>query len=128
MVKRKSIRSSIPLEDKRTITYVNNAYDAILQKPDIKNVIVLNFAGIIIKTTMDLDTGYVESGIYLSLYEKALYILQQIDPNDEVLCVRVRTKYHETIMTPDKKILFIVTQNPTDRINEYKDEIEENKD
>ncbi|CAD7012315.1 unnamed protein product [Ceratitis capitata] len=49
-------------------------------------------------------------------WKKYQWGLQKIDPDDELLMLRVRTKANEVLITPDGKITVMVVQNAQDRI------------
>ncbi|XP_012162869.1 dynein light chain roadblock-type 2 isoform X2 [Ceratitis capitata] len=101
---------------KRTRSYVEEVFRQIEQKPDIMDIIILNKNGNPIKTTMEKQIAIEFAGLYEILKEKVQLGLQKIDPDDELLMLRVRTKANEVLITPDGKITVMVVQNAQDRI------------
>lgn len=54
------------------------------------------------------------TGLYGSLLFKARRAVRLINEKDELLEVRVHTRKHEAIMTPEDKVVFITIQEPVD--------------
>ncbi|XP_067628361.1 dynein light chain roadblock-type 1 [Eurosta solidaginis] len=103
-------------QSKRTRSYVEEVYRLIEQKPDIVDIIILNKRGNPVKSTMEQPSAIEFSGLYGILKDKVQSGLQKIDPDDELLMLRVRTKANEVLITPDEKITVMVVQNAKDRI------------
>ncbi|XP_055855976.1 dynein light chain roadblock-type 2-like [Episyrphus balteatus] len=102
--------------EKRTKSYVDEVYRLLQEQPGVKDVIVLNQLANPIRTTMEHQRAVEYSGLYEMLYQKVRYMLLQIDPEDELLGLRVRTKSDETIVAEDGKITVMVVQNAIDMI------------
>lgn len=81
------------------------------------DVVILNAAGNPVRTTLEEQRSLEHAGMWTQLMQKSKYAVQNIDPEDDVLFLRVRTKQHETIVTPDEKLTYVVVQNPQDRIS-----------
>ncbi|XP_014092113.1 dynein light chain roadblock-type 2 [Bactrocera oleae] len=103
-------------QSKRTRSYVEEVFRLIEEKPDIVDIIILNKNGNPVKTTMEKQMAIEFVGLYEILKEKVQLGLQKIDPKDELLMLRVRTKANEVLITPDGKITVMVIQNAQDRI------------
>lgn len=54
------------------------------------------------------------TGLFGSLLFKARRFVKSINAKEELLEVRVHTRKHEVILTPDDKIVFITEQKPVD--------------
>lgn len=54
------------------------------------------------------------TGLFGALLIKARRAVQLLNKGDEVLSIRVHSKKHETLITPDNDITFITLQSPED--------------
>uniref|UniRef100_A0A1A9WQR1 Robl_LC7 domain-containing protein n=1 Tax=Glossina brevipalpis TaxID=37001 RepID=A0A1A9WQR1_9MUSC len=84
----------------------------ITKKPNVRDIIILNSQGNPIKTAMVLSRATQHAG---SL--EILRGIQKINPVDELLMLRLRTKSNEIMLVPDGKITVAVTQEAEDRSN-----------
>lgn len=66
---------------------------------------------------MEPQLAIENAGLYQILMQKAISCVQKIDPDDELIMLRVRTNSHETLVTPDGKITVLVTQVAQDRFH-----------
>ncbi|KAL9975367.1 hypothetical protein ACROYT_G012522 [Oculina patagonica] len=76
-------------------------------------IIVVNSEGIPIRTTMDNSTTVQYAGLIHQLTSKARSTVRDIDPQNDLTFLRVRSKKHEILVAPDKEYLMIVIQNPS---------------
>ena len=76
--------------------------------------IVVNQEGIAIRTTLDNSTTTQYAALYQQLAAKARSAVRDIDPQNDLTFLRVRSKKHEIMVAPDKEYLLIVIQNPTE--------------
>ncbi|XP_037954894.1 dynein light chain roadblock-type 2-like [Teleopsis dalmanni] len=102
--------------NKRTRRYVEEAYEQIMKRPDIVDVLILNKIGNPVKTTMEEEIAIQCAGLYELLRLRAHYIVHKLDQEDELLMVRLRTGGTEVIICPDGNITCIVVQRPVDRM------------
>jgi dynein light chain roadblock-type len=72
-----------------------------------------SLTGIPIRTTMDNSTTVTYAGLIHQLTSKARSTVRDIDPQNDLTFLRVRTKKHEIMIAPEKDYLLIVVQNPT---------------
>ncbi|VEN36346.1 unnamed protein product, partial [Callosobruchus maculatus] len=77
-------------------------------------IVLLSFAGIPIKTTLDNTTTVQYAGLISSLADKARSVVRDLDPSNDLTFLRIRSKKHEIMVAPDKEFILIVVQNPTD--------------
>uniref|UniRef100_A0A673U8I6 Roadblock/LAMTOR2 domain-containing protein n=1 Tax=Suricata suricatta TaxID=37032 RepID=A0A673U8I6_SURSU len=68
--------------------------------------------GIPIRTTLDNSTTVQYSGLLHQLTMKAKSTVRDIDPQNDLTFLRIRSKKHEIMVAPDKEYLLIVIQNP----------------
>ncbi|XP_020379148.1 dynein light chain roadblock-type 2 [Chiloscyllium punctatum] len=76
--------------------------------------IVVNSEGIPIRTTLDNSTTVQYAGLFHQLAMKARSTVRDIDPQNDLTFLRVRSKKHEIMVAPDKEYLLIVIQNPSE--------------
>ncbi|XP_068722350.1 uncharacterized protein [Montipora capricornis] len=76
-------------------------------------IIIVNNEGIPIRTTLDNSTTVQYAGLIHSLTSKARSTVRDIDPQNDLTFLRVRSKKHEIMIAPDKEYLMIVIQNPS---------------
>ncbi|XP_068144145.1 dynein light chain roadblock-type 2 [Drosophila tropicalis] len=94
--------------------YVEEAFAQIQKKKNIRDILILNDRGHPIKSTMDHDAAVEFAGLFQALRGRLERGMQKIDAKDELVLMRVRTKSHEVLLTPDSKITVIVVQNAFD--------------
>ncbi|NXW56395.1 DLRB2 protein, partial [Eurystomus gularis] len=68
--------------------------------------------GIPIRTTPDTLTTVQYAGLLHQLTMKARLTVREIDPQNELTFLRIRSKKHEIMVAPEKDYLLIVVQNP----------------
>uniref|UniRef100_A0A8C4TXY0 Dynein light chain roadblock-type 2 n=1 Tax=Falco tinnunculus TaxID=100819 RepID=A0A8C4TXY0_FALTI len=74
--------------------------------------IVINAEGIPIRTTLDNSTTVQYAGLLHQLTMKARSTVRDIDPQNDLTFLRLRSKKHEIMIAPDNEYLLIVIQNP----------------
>lgn len=81
----------------------------------MKEATILNRFGVPVRSTFSEESISVQnSGLYESLLDKARVILHRLDPDDEVLIVRVKTINNEAVIAtdPENQLVFITVQQP----------------
>ncbi|KFQ28277.1 Dynein light chain roadblock-type 2, partial [Merops nubicus] len=68
--------------------------------------------GIPVRTTLDNSTTVQYAGLLRELTRKARSAVRDIDPQNDLTFLRIRSKKHEILVAPDKDYLLIVIQNP----------------
>ncbi|XP_022107537.1 dynein light chain roadblock-type 2 [Acanthaster planci] len=77
-------------------------------------IIVVNSEGIPIRTTLDNSTTVQYAGLLHQLTAKARSLVRDIDPQNDLTFLRIRSKKNEVMVAPDKEYLLIVIQSSTD--------------
>ena len=80
----------------------------------VVGIIVVNSEGIPIRTTLDNSTTVQYAGLIHQLTLKARGTVRDIDPQNDLTFLRLRSKKHEIMIAPDKEYLLIVIQNPSE--------------
>ncbi|KAL7406936.1 hypothetical protein ABVT39_000486 [Epinephelus coioides] len=80
----------------------------------VQGIIIANAEGIPIKTTLDNASTVQYAGLIHQLMMKARSTVRDIDPQNDLTFLRVRSKKNEIMIAPDKDYFLIVIQNPSD--------------
>ncbi|CAG5097358.1 unnamed protein product [Oikopleura dioica] len=80
----------------------------------VTGLIVIDKEGIPMRTTLDNSTTVQYAGLITQLAAKARSVVRDIDPQNDLTFVRVRSKKYEIIIAPEKEFLLIVIQNPNE--------------
>uniref|UniRef100_A0A2K6MN09 Dynein light chain roadblock-type 1 n=2 Tax=Rhinopithecus TaxID=542827 RepID=A0A2K6MN09_RHIBE len=80
----------------------------------VQGIIVVNTEGIPIKSTMDNPTTTQYASLMHSFILKARSTVREIDPQNDLTFLRIRSKKNEIMVAPDKDYFLIVIQNPTE--------------
>ncbi|KAJ8412151.1 hypothetical protein AAFF_G00144180 [Aldrovandia affinis] len=80
----------------------------------VQGIIIVNSEGIPIKTTLDNSSTVQYAGLIHQLMMKARSTVRDIDPQNDLTFLRIRSKKNEIMIAPDKDYFLIVIQNPTD--------------
>ncbi|KAJ4459934.1 putative dynein light chain roadblock-type 2 [Paratrimastix pyriformis] len=78
----------------------------------VTGLIVLNQAGIPIRTTMEPAVTIQCAALFTRLCSKARSTIKKLDEADDLSFLRLRTKKHEILVAPDREYLLVVFQNP----------------
>jgi len=82
-------------------------------QPGVMGTFIFNTEGIPIRTTLDNSTTVQHSGLLHQLTQKARSVVREIDPQNDLTFIRIRTKKHEIMIAPDKDYNMVVIQNPS---------------
>ncbi|KAL7747698.1 WD repeat-containing protein slp1 [Sorochytrium milnesiophthora] len=82
----------------------------------VQGIVIVNSEGIPIRTTLDNSLTVQYSALITQLAAKAKSVVRDLDPQNDLQFLRIRSKKHEIMVAPDKEYLLIVIQNP----NEHK--------
>ncbi|XP_006876947.1 PREDICTED: dynein light chain roadblock-type 1 [Chrysochloris asiatica] len=80
----------------------------------VQGIIVVNTEGIPIKSTMDNSTTTQYANLMHNFILKARSTVREIDPQNDLTFLRIRSKKNEIMVAPDKDYFLIVIQNPTE--------------
>ncbi|XP_060088961.1 dynein light chain roadblock-type 1 [Heteronotia binoei] len=93
---------------------VEETLKRIQSQKGVQGIIIVNSEGIPIKSTMDNSTTVQYAGLMHSLIMKARGTVRDIDPQNDLTFLRIRSKKNEIMVAPDKDYFLIVVQNPTE--------------
>ncbi|EGD80874.1 dynein light chain roadblock-type 1 [Salpingoeca rosetta] len=80
----------------------------------VEGIVILNKEGIAIKSTLDQTATTQYAGLISSIAAQASHVVRELDPQDGLTFLRLRSKKHEIMVAPDNDYLLVVIQNPTD--------------
>ncbi|XP_060074192.1 dynein light chain roadblock-type 2-like isoform X1 [Ylistrum balloti] len=91
-------------------TEVEDTLKRIQAHKGVIGIIVVNADGIPIRTTLDNSTTVQYANLLTQLTQKARSVVRDIDPQNDLTFLRVRSKKHEIMVAPEKDYLFVVVQ------------------
>ncbi|XP_017022246.1 dynein light chain roadblock-type 1 [Drosophila kikkawai] len=109
-----------PERPKRTLRYVEEAFEQVKSRKNVRDVVILNDSGHPVKSTMHTEDAVHFSGLFQTIRGRLERGMAKIDPTDELLMLRVRTKTNEVLLVPDSKITVLVVQNAQDNFENGK--------
>ena len=78
----------------------------------VKGIIIANYAGISVKSTMNAADTAKFAGLISSLTLTARSTVKELESQNELVMLRVRSKKYEIMVAPDQEYILIVIQNP----------------
>ncbi|XP_028303372.1 dynein light chain roadblock-type 1 [Gouania willdenowi] len=93
---------------------VEETLKRIQSQKGVQGIIIVNSEGIPIKSTLDNSSTVQYSALLHQLLMKARSTVRDIDPQNDLTFLRVRSKKNEIMIAPDKDYFLIVIQNPSD--------------
>lgn len=79
-------------------------------------VIIVNSDGIPIRTTLDNSTTVQYASVFHQLLFKAKSSVRDLDPQNDLTFLRIRTKKNEIMIAPDKEYMLIAIQSAQDSL------------
>ncbi|XP_030633189.1 dynein light chain roadblock-type 1 [Chanos chanos] len=93
---------------------VEETMKRIQSQKGVQGMIIVSAEGIPIKTTMDNSSTVQYAGLMHQLVMKARSTVRDIDPQNDLTFLRIRSKKNEIMIAADKDYFLIVIQNPTE--------------
>ncbi|KAL0978835.1 hypothetical protein UPYG_G00176340 [Umbra pygmaea] len=93
---------------------VEETLKRIQSQKGVQGILIVNAEGIPIKTTLDSSNTAQYAGLIHQLVMKARSTVREIDPQNDLTFLRIRSKKNEIMIAPDKDYFLIVIQNPSD--------------
>ncbi|KAL6617911.1 roadblock-type dynein light chain, partial [Neocallimastix sp. 'constans'] len=78
----------------------------------VEGIVIVNSDGIPIRSTLDNNLTVQYSALITQLASKARSVVRDLDPQNDLTFLRIRSKKHEIMVAPDKEYILIVIQNP----------------
>uniref|UniRef100_A0A8C9WSH0 Dynein light chain roadblock n=1 Tax=Scleropages formosus TaxID=113540 RepID=A0A8C9WSH0_SCLFO len=96
------------------IAEVEETLKRIQSQKGVQGIIIINAEGIPIKSTLDNSSTVQYAGLLHQLVMKTRSTVRDLDPQNDLTFLRVRSKKNEIMIAPDKDYFLIVIQNPSD--------------
>lgn len=90
---------------------VEEALSRIKSHKSVVAVIVVNSEGVPIRSTLDNKATLQYSTLISQLAAKARLVVRELDPQNDLSFLRIRSKKHEIMVAPDKEYILIVVQD-----------------
>ncbi|KAI9184051.1 Dynein light chain roadblock-type 2 [Blastocladiella emersonii ATCC 22665] len=81
----------------------------------VQGIVIVNSEGIPIRSTLDNSLTVQYSALITQLASKARSVVRDLDPQNDLTFLRIRSKKHEIMVAPDKDYIMIVIQNPNEQ-------------
>ena len=91
---------------------VEDTLKRIKAHPGVVGVVIVNSEGIEIRSNLDNELTVKYSGLITQLVAKARSVVRQLDPENDLMFLRIRSKKNEIMVAPDKDYILIVIQQP----------------
>ncbi|KAI9197415.1 uncharacterized protein BJ171DRAFT_520213 [Polychytrium aggregatum] len=78
----------------------------------VQGIVIANHEGSVIRSTLDNIQTQQYSTLVTQLASKAKGVVRDLDPEDDLTFLRIRSKKHEIMVAETKSYLLIVIQNP----------------
>lgn len=82
----------------------------------VLGIVVMNADGSPIRSTLDQKLSLKYGGLISKLTAQARSAVRELDPQNDLTFLRVRSKKHEIIIAPEKEYILVVVQNPTSSV------------
>jgi dynein light chain roadblock-type len=96
---------------------VEETFKRIQSHKGVIGVVIINSDGIPIRTTFDNDLTVQYAALVSQLTVKARGVVKNLDPEDELKFVRIRSKKHDIMIAPEferqREYYLIVVQDPS---------------
>ncbi|XP_071823561.1 dynein light chain roadblock-type 2-like [Apostichopus japonicus] len=93
---------------------VEDALKRIQHMKDVHGTIIINAEGTPVKTTLDDSTTLQYAALIHQLTATAKGTIREMDPQNDLTFLRIRSKKHEIMVSPEKGFMLIVVQNITE--------------
>lgn len=92
---------------------VEDIFKKLKDQDGVVGVVVTTSEGAAIKTSFDNVTTMQYATLVTRLCEQARSTLRDLEPGNDLTFLRMRTKKHEIMISPDKNYFLVVVQNPS---------------
>eukprot|EP00762_Andalucia_godoyi_P007303 ANDGO_01535.mRNA.1 hypothetical protein NCLIV_025350 len=73
--------------------------------------VIVNDEGVVVRSTLPKDQTPVYASLITSLAAKARAVVRDLDPQNDLTFLRIRSKKNEIMVAPDKSFTLIVIQS-----------------
>lgn len=80
----------------------------------VKGIVIANYSGVAVKSTMSSADTNKYASLIATLTQTARSTVRELDSQNDLIFLRVRSRKHEIMIAPDRDYMLIVIQNPDD--------------
>mmetsp|Transcript_2489 Transcript_2489/g.9653 ORF Transcript_2489/g.9653 Transcript_2489/m.9653 type:complete len:100 (+) Transcript_2489:74-373(+) len=78
----------------------------------VTGIVIVNSEGVPIRSTFESKQTLQYSALISQLATKARSVIRDLDPQNDLTFLRIRSKKHEIMVAPDREYILIVIQDP----------------
>lgn len=78
----------------------------------VLGVIIVNKKGVSIKSTMKPEENILYGSLITQFKDKAKKVIEALDPEEDIVFIKIRSQMYEIMIAPDKEFSMIVLQEP----------------
>ena len=98
------------------LTQVEETISRLAGHKGVVGIVIANSEGVPIRSTVDHDLAVQYAGLVSQLALKTRTVVRELDTEDDLQYIRVRSKKHEIMIAPnfekDQQFLLVVIQDP----------------
>jgi len=88
-------------------------FNRIRTQKGVCGIVIFDYQGTTLRSTMDTKLSAQYSTLLSQLAVKARSVVRDLDPQNDLTFLRVRSKKHEILVAPDTDYILVVVQDPT---------------
>jgi len=78
----------------------------------VQGIVIMNMDAVPIRSTMDPTLATKYASQIKPLADKSRSVVRDLDPQNDLTFLRIRSKKHEILVAPEKDFILVVVQNP----------------
>ena len=82
----------------------------------VQGIVICNNEAVPLRSTFDAQTTTKHVANLLPLAQRARSVVRDLDPQNDLTFLRVRTKKHEIMIAPERDFMLVVIQNPNNEV------------
>jgi dynein light chain roadblock-type len=96
-----------------TVNEADETFKRLIACKGVQGIIIMNSEGIPVRTTMTNNQTILYISLIHGLTQKAKACIKEMDHQNELSFIRLRSHKDEVLIAPDKEFTMIVVQKPT---------------
>ncbi|EER11446.1 roadblock, putative [Perkinsus marinus ATCC 50983] len=94
------------------LSEVEETLNRIKTHKGVSGIVIVNHEGVPIRSTLEQKYTLQYSALISQLTQKAKSMIRDLDPQNDLTFLRLRSRKHEIMVAPDKDYILIVIQDP----------------
>ncbi|RKP27448.1 hypothetical protein SYNPS1DRAFT_12653 [Syncephalis pseudoplumigaleata] len=91
---------------------IEETVERIASRKGVHGVVILNRQGMAVRSTLPIDMTRQYAHLLSGLVQQTRNVVQDLDSENQLTFMRIRTKKHELMIAPSPEYLLVVIQNP----------------